>query len=72
MLSDLRNNIKLYNDVLSTNSTNRCRLEHIIYPPGVNEWNSNDNIHYYTFPCNVCPLKCGNVCVMSRYNLKVK
>ena len=47
MLSDLRHNIKLYNDVLSTNSTNRCRLEHIIYPPGVNEWNSNDNIHYF-------------------------
>lgn len=72
MLSDLRNNIKLYNDVLAINSTNRCRLEHIIYPPGVNEWNSNDDTHYYTFPCNICPLKCDNVCVMSRYNLKVK
>ena len=72
MLSDLRNNIKLYDDVLAMKSTNRCRLEHIIYPPGVDNWDSNEDTHDYTFPCNVCPLRCGIVCTMSRYNLKVR
>ena len=71
MLSDLRNNIKLYDDVLALNSTNRCRLEHIIYPPGVDDWNDNNAVHDYTFPCNVCSLKGGNWCSMARYDLKV-
>lgn len=71
MLSGLRNNIKLYDDVLAMNSVNRCRLEHIIYPPGADDWN-NEDTHDYIFPCNVCPLKGGDWCSMARYDLKVK
>lgn len=69
MLStNLRNRIKLCDDVLSLKSTNFCRLMHIIYPE---DWN-NDGTLDYSFPCSKCPLRGDNWCSMARYDLKVR
>jgi hypothetical protein len=72
MDNDLRNNIKLYNDVLALRSTNFCRLEHIVNPVQKVNWDKKRRTGDYMFPCHKCKLRVGDTCSMPRLDLKVK
>jgi len=72
MNNDLRNNIKLYNDVLALRSTNFCRLKHIMNPLCTLSFNEDTKLGTYMFPCHTCEIRIGDTCMMPRLDLKVR